>query len=447
MGVVPREEWEILLKDKVKTCPRCDKHFCSHRSMMRHLTSVHVKNKHYPCDECGKLYSGKANVQMHKKKVHRGMHFINNLECHYCGCLKTNKSILRDHIYAHMGIKPYHCSTCGMNFSLKKTLKRHIEKHKKKNHQPLIEDHQVENMSPEEYKNLVKNKVKDCPKCKKEFSTPRYMRKHLRDIHSAQKCHICDQCGNQYKTKSSLSEHKRFIHSEKRPLKKEQKFECNVCESLFATKYTLRDHMNTHTGKKFICDMCGRGFSSTKHLKRHKLYHLKQSGQLPDINTHQCQICDKFFIQKHALRHHMDWVHGDKHHLCKICGAKIKGTLQQHMMTHTGEKKYCCHICGKKMRGKLREHMLTHTGERPYACDCCGSTFKDKSYLKIHMRKHSGERPYVCNHCEHSFAARSAFTLHLKKHSHLDQTIECEYCHEHFSTKLRLKEHLKTHFC
>uniref|UniRef100_A0A8D8SFE5 Zinc finger protein 878 n=2 Tax=Cacopsylla melanoneura TaxID=428564 RepID=A0A8D8SFE5_9HEMI len=451
VGVVTQEEWEFLCLTKSKTCPKCNKTFYSARTMRRHLTSVHVETKDIQCDECDKMFSTKNGLHVHKKSIHRGERpLLTPLECDYCGMIKKNKTNLRDHICAHMGLKMHQCRYCEMSFTSKKGLKRHSEKHEKRTYHPPrpIEDYQIEGISADQYKKLVKNKVKNCPNCDKLYTTPRNMRKHLRDVHAEQRNCVCDQCGNQYKSKSSLREHKKHMHStDKKPQgKKEKKFECHICGVMQATKYTLRDHINTHTGTKYECDICGNGYASVKHLKRHKVRHLQEAGQLPASMTHRCELCEKVFTQAHRLKKHLEWVHGDKHHLCKICGAEIKGSLEQHMITHTGEKKYCCHICGKKLRGKLKEHMLTHTGERPYACEFCGSTFKDKWYLRIHVRKHSGERPYMCNHCGQSFAARSAFTLHLKKHSNLSQSVQCEYCRLSFPTKLKLKDHLKTHF-
>lgn len=421
--------------------------------MRRHLKETHPVYKLYSCDECDKKFVSSDKLRSHKKRIHKGIRrriikYNAKLECHYCGATKSNKTLMRDHICSHLDLKIHACHTCGRSFSSKKGLKRHEMIHVVKKYKPPVEDHQIQDMSPDQYKQLVQNKVKNCPKCDKEFNTPRYMRKHLREVHSSQKNHVCDVCGNIYSTKSSLREHKKRQHSENfRRIKNPGDFVCDICGKAHANKYTLRDHLNTHTGNKFTCDICDNAYSSMKHLRRHKVKHLRENGQLPESMTHRCELCNKVFTQNHALKKHLEWVHGNKCHVCKICGAKIKGSIKQHMITHSGEKKYCCHICGKKLRGKLKEHMLVHTGERPYACEFCGNTFKDKWYLRVHMRKHSGERPYMCNECGHSFAARSAFTLHLKKHSGATQSVECEFCRESFSSKLKLKEHLKIHFC
>lgn len=455
------EEWETLARDKIQSCPRCNKHFSSASVMRRHLIAVHYKVGSYPCNECPKVFPTQKRLERHLRYKKEGKKARSTsvrdkwtkLECHYCGAMKKSKTHLRDHINSsHFGLKLYECDMCGTSLSTQRGLKRHKELHDKRGmNRPLIrhievDEHEIEDFTPDQYRQLVKDKVKDCPKCGKGFSSPRYMRKHLREVHSAIPGRVCDICGRQYKSKSSLFEHKKHYHSLVGKIKKEKTtFECEICGLHHATKYTLRDHMNTHTGTKFTCDECGRGYASLKHLRRHKVKHLKESGELPESMTHKCTQCDKVFTQNHALKKHLDWVHGDKCHVCKVCGAKIKGSLIQHMETHTQEKKFCCHICGKKMRGKLKEHMLIHTGERPYACEFCGSTFKDKWYLRIHMRKHNGERPYNCTECGQSFAARSAFTLHLKKHT--VREIECEFCQEKFSSKLRLKEHMRKHFC
>uniref|UniRef100_A0A8D9EV88 Zinc finger protein 26 n=1 Tax=Cacopsylla melanoneura TaxID=428564 RepID=A0A8D9EV88_9HEMI len=277
------------------------------------------------------------------------------------------------------------------------------------------------------------------------------MRRHLREVHSSNKRFVCDICGKQFSSSDRVNQHRNKLHFGL-GLPIEKKFECHHCNMKFSSKFFVSEHINTHTGyKPYKCQICGKTYGNIKSYNTHMKRHKQEAGQLKPEEIHKCNICNKVFLENSRLTKHHAWVHGDKYHECKICGAKLKGNMQKHMLSHTGEKPYCCHICGKSMRGKLKEHMLTHTGERPHACDVCGSTFKYKYYLTVHMRKHTGEKPYQCQFCDQSFASRPSFTLHLKKHNESSATVscrphQCQVCSISFSTETDLKKHLPDHF-
>lgn len=54
-------------------------------------------------------------------------------------------------------------------------------------------------------------------------------------------------------------------------------FCCHVCNSLFATKGSLKVHMRLHTGSKpFRCSMCDLRFRTSGHRKVHQLTHMRE---------------------------------------------------------------------------------------------------------------------------------------------------------------------------
>ena len=72
-------------------------------------------------------------------------------------------------------------------------------------------------------------------------------------------------------------------------------FKCNICETKFTQKGSLKMHISSvHEGKKpFECQLCEYTGSKKGHLKRHiELVHDKKSFK--------CDICKSNFTQKVA---------------------------------------------------------------------------------------------------------------------------------------------------
>ncbi|CAB3407572.1 unnamed protein product [Caenorhabditis bovis] len=109
--------------------------------------------------------------------------------------------------------------------------------------------------------------------------------------------------------------------------------------------------------------------------------YIKQNENVGKVAVHQCNICNKIFLN-------------------------FRG-LQQHSVIHTDEKPYVCEICDRSFRYKsnLFEHRSIHTGNALYNCPFCGKSFRLKGNMKKHMRTHvtckeeleEAYKPFSCN--------------------------------------------------
>lgn len=85
-----------------------------------------------PYTESGKVNCSKCSKEVFKKYYRQHMeriHYkVKNFICDKCGRKFYKCSEIEDHMNKHLGIKPYSCSyECGMSFSIKASLKKHIQ--------------------------------------------------------------------------------------------------------------------------------------------------------------------------------------------------------------------------------------------------------------------------------------------------------------------------------
>ncbi|KAG8239777.1 hypothetical protein J437_LFUL019415 [Ladona fulva] len=205
-------------------------------------------------------------------------------------------------------------------------------------------------------------------------------------------------------------------------IKEKKKFVCDVCEKGFNHKNDFKKHAMTHTNERpNQCPQCGKGFISRYRLNRHLSLHTKH---------YQCGDCGCTFQRKVEFNKHCK-IHlrataapaGGKKFLCDKCGKghDHKNDFKKHVMTHSEERPLHCEECGKGFisRYKLNRHRLVHSGERPFECPECGMRFSRKDHFTNHRRVHSGERPYECEVCRKAYTERSSLRAHMRTHIHM----------------------------
>ena len=118
--------------ERLSKCTICKMTFKKNDNFKRHIETVHMKAKNFPCEDCGKEFSSKAILTAHTQSTHKGIRF----DCNMCDNTFASKTHLRTHVkvtHEEGMAATLHCSRCSYSSVKKANLKRHmLEVHAKR---------------------------------------------------------------------------------------------------------------------------------------------------------------------------------------------------------------------------------------------------------------------------------------------------------------------------
>ena len=228
----------------------------------------------------------------------------------------------------------------------------------------------------------------------------------------------CDLCNSLFDSEITIRDHVKKVHKGTKYNSK-----CESCDKSFPTFFSLKQHMkyHIHEGLKDLpkCDCCDRSFSTESDLKKHNEIFQEVQKDLHNSkhikNIHEglkCDSCEKSLSTEADLKKHIKNVHQevkkDLHNLCDICKKKFSDfiTLKTHMKYF--HKLYKCGLCPETLSSaiKLTEHIrLIHSlfdhnkKQSNPKCNSCDKTFSLIEDLKAHVgREHSSNTKSLKNH-------------------------------------------------
>uniref|UniRef100_A0A182T9Q7 C2H2-type domain-containing protein n=1 Tax=Anopheles maculatus TaxID=74869 RepID=A0A182T9Q7_9DIPT len=254
-------------KEQVYQCLLCDKSYRKRKSLVIHFS-------HHPgfCPDCGKQRGVTSEeIVEHNRIYHKNRPHI----CEHCGETFTRNQQYQIHVQGHFISKDrvaeqnckkthkYSCKTCGIVFNNQKYLEKHIQK----------TNHQAEGLVCDICGAIFSNSIKlsqHVSRTHHNVFTPKATLERsmlLQGTSVTDKAYTCEQCGAAFLSQPSLREHIKLSHSVP-----ENKFECNICNKLFAAKRSLKRHKLCHSDERaFRCTVenCKESYKNQSHLARH----------------------------------------------------------------------------------------------------------------------------------------------------------------------------------
>lgn len=196
----------------------------------------------------------------------------------------------------------------------------------------------------------------------------------------------------------------------------EKQFDCQICTATYSKLRSLVRHMNSNHFNNFSCEYCGSQFGSLRLLKNHLQSH--EGGSFP------CPKCDKVFKSAIYRSNH------------------IRVTHLKHLLR-------TCPYCPERFNSNYSRTKHIRIAHKPnsqlFKCETCGKGFDLKYHLRLHIRSvHLHERNYECKVCHLRFFNNYAVSRHMHIHTG-DYQFKCQICGKGFATRIRYKEHCKTH--
>jgi len=450
---------DIKAEDDSK-CDICGKMFSSKSKMNIHRNSVHSQEKQFACEFCPYRSARKDNLNAHRRKTHdmeRNLesediaNIIKNDPAEYLKVdIKTeedqdcSKNDVDDVYFGNDNIpmkpkKKHFCKQCDAVFNTKKTLYRHNERCHSVKTENSEENAADNHRGPSRY---------SCDFCSAVFRYKRSFNKHMKQCHSVDvpmlpkkgtirfKSIKCAHCEKAFSATLSYNKHLRDVHGEdvyvpeKRIMKK-----CPSCEQEFNV---------SKSSYKLVCHL---------RLIHHDedLSNVIEELELGDEGRVVCQICGETKRNKYILASHIKTIHEESDELvpCHICGKLLRqnyGSMYSHLRSHSTDD-YPCKYCGQIFKNKInaRNHMKSHEPDfKKIECKECGVKFSRMIHLKKHRRYvHLKIKEAKCDICGKMFSTKSKMNIHRNSvHSH-EKQFACEFCQYRSARKDNLNAHRK----
>ncbi|XP_058603646.1 uncharacterized protein im:7147486 [Onychostoma macrolepis] len=444
----------FTLKEHLKICG-------ARKLKQQNVTSSNTAGpiKRFPCPQCGKFFSRKDNMNMHRRKCHPATNtdsVVSNrtmepktpaaqenlfvlspstenqavrqeitqntstnrnwgimslpsvlprrVTCE-CGASFTCPRLLFEHLQQHAQ-ESYICPHCGENLQSWMDFEAHQQLHQS---QSSASEQRAAQQQPHSFSQALPSRAPTRPQQSQGFSehnikaqppgllAPQHL--NNRPFPEALTCH---KCKKNFSLRSSLLRHIRLRCTGDTAGQK--KHTCSRCGTTFQSPLMLKVHIQSNTCKPAFkpirCPVCVRWFSCLDGLKRHLVSHSRQS-----VLT--CQICDQNCPTPQALEEHKRNVH------------RINSGMRP----------------AKDAQEQLHQAGAQTSPSTPFQCHICLRYYPKLQSLKDHLRKvHRPKQPkqtnrstvepvrsgpFQCQICDRSYPNIKSLKNHRRRVHHI----------------------------
>ena len=314
-----------------------------------------------------------------------------------------------------------------------------------------------------------KPQVFKCKKCDQEFRNRYYMRKHMLMDHEHQlyKCRICSYTSvfpeklkshiiKQHVCKKEKSEAltvqtlkkenevfeqqapRKIIMIDGVPLGKVKKvpqcYICDACGKVYSSKFSLERHVRCHTGERpYECDVCDFTTTYREHLQRHmtsvhlvvhsdepRVKYVPKKKTKEDLEKESEAMAESAITDPNALKKRRNILR--KRFECAACG--MRATHKSDLVEHIKEKHPKAHIVSLDNNDGSKVHMVVTAAKKPretrkftVTCSYCSKVFHDNWKYMVHLRSHTGVKPFSCSECDFHATTKMTVRDHIhRKH-------------------------------
>ncbi|NWR79469.1 ZN335 protein, partial [Centropus unirufus] len=264
----------------------------------------------YLCRICGSRFLTHEDLRFHVNS-----HEANDpqlFKCLQCSYRSRRWSSLKEHMFNHVGSKPYKCEECSYTSVYKKDVIRHSTVHSR--------DRKKRADPPPKLNSFP------CPVCNRIYPMQKRLTQHMK-THSTEKPHMCDKCGKSFKKRYTFKMHL-LTHIQAIA---NRRFKCEFCDYVCEDKKVLLNHQLSHMNDKpYKCSFCKYSTFREDFLVSHMA--VKHTGGKPFA----CDFCHFTTKHKKNLRLHVHCRHAEsfeewaqKHPEEPPCRRRPFFTLQQ----------------------------------------------------------------------------------------------------------------------
>ncbi|NXK54700.1 ZN335 protein, partial [Chauna torquata] len=244
----------------------------------------------YLCRICGSRFLTHEDLRFHVNS-----HEANDpqlFKCLQCSYRSRRWSSLKEHMFNHVGSKPYKCEECNYTSVYKKDVIRHSTVHSRDSPHKLIF---VLSLQPPKLNSFP------CPVCNRIYPMQKRLTQHMK-THSTEKPHMCDKCGKSFKKRYTFKMHL-LTHIQAIA---NRRFKCEFCDYVCEDKKVLLNHQLSHMNDKpYKCSFCKYSTFREDFLVSHMA--VKHTGGKPFA----CEFCHFTTKHKKNLRLHVHCRHAD----------------------------------------------------------------------------------------------------------------------------------------